>query len=137
MKGSYWKLAITAAVAALALAVAPASARKPKVIHYSNAITIELQNTSGQDKIRGTVTSAKAACIAGRRVQIVDSINAQPVPVLSRLTKNNGTYSAAVPGGLLAGHQYSAIIQRKRIFRTKRRTGLCSFAQSSPVTALP
>ena len=133
MSGRYTKVVVVVtALAALALIAAPATARKLKVIHYSNAITIELKNTQGQDKVSGAVTSRKAACIASRKVQIVESVNEQPVPLATVLTKSNGTYAYQPPAGLHPGYYYLAVIQQKRIFKTKKRKGLCSGAQSTP-----
>jgi hypothetical protein len=133
MRGSYRKLAIVAGIAVLAIAVAPASAGKRKTVRFKNGVSIELKNTPGQDKVSGAVTSFKAACVRARRVQIVEALGEQTNPVLAVVTKTDGTYDAQIPGGLLAGHSYLAFLPQKTIFKTKKKKGVCSSAQSTPV----
>jgi len=135
MNGRYTKLFVMiAALAVLGIAAGAATAKKRKTIFFKNTVSIEIKNnTAGQDKVEGAVTSFKAACVRDRKVQIVEALGEQTNPVVAVLTRTDGKYHARVPGGLLAGHSYFAYLPRKTIFRTQKKKGVCVSAQSTPV----
>jgi hypothetical protein len=125
----FWKLAGIAALAALLVLAAAATAH---VVKYETD-GIDIQYDAGSTTFSGEVSAGKAACRSNRKVEVLSDAPGVDTVVGSTRTNSAGEWTINAVG--LASSEYYADADRKTLKLTVDHRHVCTAVRSHSIAA--